>query len=53
MMIRGSPIIYPDPVRHKIYMSDDLKDLISKVRSIYLVILNVVTGQRSYKETWI
>ena len=31
MMIKNGPIIFPDPVRHKIYMSNELKDLISKL----------------------
>lgn len=31
MLIRNSPIIFPDPVRHKIFMSEELKDLISKL----------------------
>mmetsp|Transcript_47439 Transcript_47439/g.34724 ORF Transcript_47439/g.34724 Transcript_47439/m.34724 type:complete len:272 (-) Transcript_47439:132-947(-) len=31
IMIRSGPIIYPDPVKHKIYMSPLLKDLISKL----------------------
>ncbi len=30
-MIRKSPIIFPDPVRHKIEMSEDLKDLITRL----------------------
>lgn len=31
MMIRNGPIIFPDPVKHKIYMSNELKDLITKL----------------------
>ena len=31
MLIREGPIIFPDPVRHKIPMSDALKDLISRL----------------------
>jgi hypothetical protein len=30
-MIRGGPIIFPDPIKHKIYMSDELIDLIKKL----------------------
>lgn len=37
MLIRNSPIIFPDPVRHKIFMSDELKDLISKVIFLPLI----------------
>ena len=31
LLIRNGNIIYPDPERHKIFMSENLKDLISKV----------------------
>ncbi len=31
LLIRNGNIIFPDPERHKIYMSDTLKDLISKL----------------------
>jgi serum/glucocorticoid-regulated kinase 2 len=31
LLIRNGNIIFPDPVRHKILMSDNLKDLISKL----------------------
>jgi len=37
MMIRGGAIIFPDPVKHKIFMSDNLIDIIKKVRSQLLV----------------
>ena len=30
-LIRNGNIIFPDPERHKIFMSDDLKDLITKL----------------------
>ena len=30
-LIREGPIIFPDPVRHKISMSEELKDLISRL----------------------
>ena len=30
-MIKSGPIIFPDPIRHKIYMSDIMKDLIVKL----------------------
>lgn len=31
MMIRNGAIIFPDPIKHKILMSNDLKDLIIKL----------------------
>ena len=31
MLIRNGNIIFPDPARHKIFMSENLKDLISKL----------------------
>jgi len=31
LLIRNGNIIFPDPVRHKIFMSEPLKDLISKL----------------------
>jgi len=32
-MIRHAKIVFPDPIKHKIYMSDELKDLITKLLS--------------------
>ena len=37
-LIRKKPVYFPDPQRHKIKMSDECKDFISKVN---LVIINV------------
>ena len=31
LLIRNGNIVFPDPERHKIFMSEELKDLISKV----------------------
>jgi hypothetical protein len=35
-LIRNGNIIFPDPDRHKIFMSEELKDLITKVLPIVL-----------------
>jgi serine/threonine protein kinase len=44
IMIKNSPIIFPDPVKHRICMSEELKDLIVKVSLQYLIeVLNIVT----------
>ena len=40
VLIRTQRIIFPDPVRHKIPMSDELKDLIEKV-SLNLKLIQV------------
>lgn len=36
-LIRKKPVYFPDPQRHKIKMSEECKDFISKVRKIVLI----------------
>lgn len=33
-LIKKKPVYFPDPARHKITMSDECKDFISKVRNL-------------------
>ena len=35
ILIRTGRIVFPDPVKHQIYMSDELKDVITMVSSCY------------------
>lgn len=49
-LIRKKPVYFPDPQRHKIKMSDECKDFISKVKLLYL--LSVAPRKRSSKQTW-
>jgi hypothetical protein len=43
-LIRKKPVYFPDPQRHKIKMSDECKDFISKVR--LLEFIRLVIGER-------
>jgi hypothetical protein len=43
-LIKKKPVYFPDPQRHKITMSDDCKDFISKV--IYWILISLVIGER-------
>ena len=36
LLIRTGKIVFPDPVKHKIFMSEDLKDIILKVSKTYI-----------------
>jgi serine/threonine protein kinase len=48
IMIRSGPIIFPDPVRHSIYMSASLKDIITRVLLMQSNInFSIVDGQES------
>ena len=42
-LIRKKPVYFPDPARHKIRMSDECKDFISKVNSFTSLINIIVT----------
>jgi serine/threonine protein kinase len=37
-LIKKKPVYFPDPVKHKIVMTDDCKDFISKVTNIFIYI---------------
>jgi len=47
-LIRKKPVYFPDPQRHKIKMSEECKDFISKVILDFLIYL-IVTRKRSCK----
>ena len=36
LLIRTGKIVFPDPIKHKIFMTEDLKDIILKVSSSFL-----------------
>jgi hypothetical protein len=47
-LIRKKPVYFPDPERHKIFMSPECKDFISKV--IILILLPIIAvGERTIK----
>ena len=43
-LIRKKPVYFPDPQRHKIKMTDECKDFISKVSS-YLILPPLAIGE--------
>lgn len=49
-LIRKKPVYFPDPQRHKIKMSDECKDFISKVRHSFCSDYFIALRERPSKQ---